>query len=64
MIDMKELFIEVHDELTQEYMDNHPEATEYQAQDATAAEAWDMTRDRMADMADRAHDEWKDRAHG
>lgn len=57
----KELFIECHEELIGEYLEAHPNATDQQAYDATADAAWEMAIDRMADMADRAHDMMKER---
>ncbi len=49
---MKEHFMEAHEELIQEYLEKHPNATDAEAYDATADGAWDHMRDRMADRAD------------
>ena len=56
----KELFIAAHEELIEEYLERHPTATEAQAYDATADGAWDRSRDKMADMIDRARQRSKD----
>ena len=51
---MKELYIEAHERAIEEYMEEHPGATEEEAYDATADTAYDLMADRMADMADMA----------
>ena len=53
---MKELFIELHDKLTEEYMEEHPESTFSEAQDKTADKASRMMADALADRADFARD--------
>lgn len=45
-MDMDDLYMEAHDELIQEYMDEHPGATEDQAYEATL----DLLDDRVIDM--------------
>ena len=52
----KELFIAAHDELVEEYLEQHPEATEAAAYDCTADAACTRMTDRLADMADAARD--------
>ena len=51
---MKELFIECHEQLIAEYMENHPEVTEDRAHDITSEWALDRMTDKLADMGDRA----------
>ena len=55
----KELFIDAHEELIDEYLEAHPNATEQQAYDATADAAYGRMTDRLGDMADAAHDRAK-----
>lgn len=57
---MKELFIEAHDELIEEYLEQHPDATEQQAIDATADAASDRMADKYAAMIDHARQLEKD----
>ena len=49
---VKELFMDAHERAIGLYLEKHPNATEAEAYDATADLAYDMMRDRMADMAD------------
>ena len=56
---MKELFIEAHEDLIAEYLDDHPNATEQQAYDATAGAALYLMSDMLADRIDAAHDRAK-----
>lgn len=49
---MKELYIEAHEELITEYLEAHPEATDREAEDATADAAWNHMTDKLADRAD------------
>lgn len=56
----KELFMAAHDELVEEYLERHPEATWTQAYDRTADLAWGRARDKYADMADQAKQRAKD----
>lgn len=53
---MKELFIEAHEELIEEYLEKHPEATEAEAYDKTADAACSRMSDKYANMIDRARD--------
>ncbi len=55
----KDLFIAAHEELIEEYLERHPDATEAQAYDRTADAASDRTRDKFADMIDAARDRAK-----
>lgn len=57
---MKELFIAAHEELVQEYLDRHPEATWEQAYDLTADKADARYRSKFADLIDAAKQRAKD----
>lgn len=57
---MKELFIQAHEELIAEYLEEHPEATEAEAYEATADAASERMRDKYADMVDSARQMQKD----
>jgi hypothetical protein len=57
----KEHFIAAHEQLIEEYLERHPEATEAQAYDRTADAAYDRMRDNLADLADHYHDLAKER---
>lgn len=57
---MKELYIDAHEALIAEYLDEHPDADETEAYEATADQAYDRMTDRLADMADAAHDRMKE----
>lgn len=48
----KEHFIAAHEELVEEYLERHPNATEAEAYDRTADAAYNRMRDNLADMAD------------
>jgi len=52
----KELFMEAHDELIEEYMETHPNATDKEAEDATADKAYDHMQEKLADWVDHASD--------
>lgn len=56
----KDIFIQCHEELIGEYLEAHPSATEQEAYDATADLAWEVAVDRIADMADWAHEQAKE----
>jgi hypothetical protein len=56
----KELYIAAHEELIEQYLEVHPEATEAEAYDRTADGAYDRYRDKYADMADAAKQRAKD----
>jgi hypothetical protein len=51
---VKELYVEAHERAIEMYLEEHPDATEEQAYDATADTTYEMMGDRMADMADMA----------
>ena len=57
----KDYFIQAHEELIAEYLEKNPNATEDQAYEATSDAAYDRMRDNLADLADRLHDDRKDR---
>jgi hypothetical protein len=48
----KELYMAAHEELVEQYLEAHPDATWEQAYEATADGAWDRMRDTLADHAD------------
>jgi hypothetical protein len=56
----KELFIAAHEELIEQYLERHPNATEAEAYEKTADGAYDRYRDNYADMIDRARQRAKD----
>lgn len=58
---MKELFIAAHEELIEEYLERHPNATESEAYDATGDAAYSRMQDKYADKIDRARDLYKER---
>ena len=49
---MKELFIEAHEALIEEYLELHPNASWDEAYEACADGAYDRMRDNLADKAD------------
>ncbi len=55
----KEHFIAAHEELIEQYLKRHPNATEAEAYDKTADGAYDRMTD-VADMADRLRQRAKD----
>lgn len=61
MRDTDDLLMAAHDALAEEYLAEHPEASEEEAYAATDDKAWDRMCDRMADMADFAADSRGDR---
>lgn len=56
----KELFIAAHEELVEQYMNDHPDVSWGEAYDATADHVYDSYRDKFADMADAAKQRAKD----
>ena len=58
---VKEWFIRAHEELIEEYLLEHPEATEAEAYEKTADKANDRMAYNMADLADRVKDEYKEK---
>ncbi len=61
MRDIDDLLIAAHDALANEYLEEHPDATDEQAYAATDGQAWDRMTDMLADMADHAADSRGDR---
>ena len=59
----KELYMAAHEELIEQYLEDHPEATEAEAYDRTADKAMTRMTDKYADMIDRARMDAKDRAN-
>lgn len=57
---MKELYIQAHEELIEQYMEKFPKASENEAYERTADAAYNRMRDRYADMADAAKQRAKD----
>jgi hypothetical protein len=57
---MKELFMAAHEELIQEYLEEHPEATELEAYNETADAAYERYKDKFADMIDNAKERFED----
>ena len=57
---VKELWCAAHDQLIEEYMEEHPDATEEEAVDATADHAQDRMVDTFMALADAAHDRRKE----
>ena len=49
---MKELFMDAHDQLIEEYLELHPKATEAQAYKATAEKAYQRMTNNIADRID------------
>ena len=56
---MKELWIAAHDELIEEYLEEHPDATEAEASEATADVAHDRLCDNLAAIGDAARERAK-----
>lgn len=57
----KELFIAAHEELIEQYMEAHPDAGWSEAYDKTSDAAYGRMQEKLADMADAAHEQTKDR---
>lgn len=57
---MKELFITAHEELVEQYLLDHPNATWDQAYKATSDKAYNHMQDKFADMADTVKQRLKD----
>ena len=57
---MKELYIAAHEEVIAEYLEANPGATEGEAYDRTADEAYLRMQDKYADMIDAARDRMKE----
>jgi hypothetical protein len=57
----KELYMDAHEQLVDEYLEAHPNATWAQAYDRTADAAYDRMTDNLADAADHYRDMMKER---
>ena len=58
---MKELFIAAHEELIEEYLLDHPDASESEAYDKTADAAYNRYVQKYADLVDAAVERAKER---
>ena len=61
---MKDLYILIHEELVEQYMEWNPNATDEEAYEMTAANAWDELQNRLADQADNARKQAREKQHG
>lgn len=57
---MKELYIDAHEELIEQYLLDHPDADRDEAYDKTADRAYDKMVDKYTDMIDAAKQRAKD----
>lgn len=57
---MKDWFMAAHEQLIEEYMEEHPEASDDEAYKATEDGAYDRMCDNMAAAGDAAHDRMKE----
>jgi len=53
-------FGKAHAELVEEYLDDHPEATEDEAYEATADLVYERMQDNLADMGDWLYEQQRD----
>lgn len=60
-MDPKELFIQAHEELIEEYFEKHPNASYEEAFEATQDKAYDRHVEKFADMVDQVRMTMKDR---
>ena len=58
----KELYIDAHEELITLYLEDHPDASEADAYEATADAAYGRMQENLADRIDMARMEAKERA--
>ena len=58
----KELFIAAHEQLIEEYLVEHPNATWSEAYEKMSDNAYDRMKDNLADRADRLRQREKDRS--
>lgn len=56
---IKDMFIEAHEELMAEYLEEHPDADPDDAYDIVADHAYERMRDNMWNRADALKDRWK-----
>lgn len=54
--EMKEIYISAHEEMMDEYMEQHPDTTKEEAYERTADAAWDRMNDKLAAIADSRKD--------
>lgn len=55
----KDMFIAAHEELIEQYLNDHPDATDHEAYEKTADAVYDRYRDKWADVIDAARDRAK-----
>jgi spore coat polysaccharide biosynthesis protein SpsF (cytidylyltransferase family) len=55
-MDSKEFYMEVHEELVGEYMNDNPKVSWLEAYEATADKAYDVSVDRLLDYGDYMSD--------
>ena len=55
----KELYMDAHEELIAEYLDENPDADEAEAYEATADGAYERMTDKLVDIADHAREQRK-----
>ena len=53
---MRDWFIDAYEQLVEEYLDKHPNATEAEAEAWADERAYERMRENLADMADRLRD--------
>lgn len=56
----KELFIAAHEQVIEEYLEEHPEATDAEAYEKTADAAYNRMTENVADLIDRERDHRKE----
>ncbi len=60
MRDIKDMFMDAHEQLIEEYLERHPHASEAEAYKATANRAYNRMTDNLADRADYYRQKAKD----
>ena len=56
----KELYMDAHEAAIERYLEEHPEADDEEAYEATSDQAWNDMGDMLADMADNYRQQMKD----
>ena len=56
----KELYMDAHEAAIERYLEEHPEADDEEAYEATSDQAWNDMGDMMADMADNHRQQMKE----
>lgn len=56
----KDWFMAAHEQLIEEYLEEHPEASDDEAYEATSDKAYDRMCDMMAGAGDAMHDRMKE----